>query len=150
MLFLFGIPLARNKSGFLSCSRLDPEAARTTQRYGVIMALPLILLGLGLKFYDIRGETAPAYRQATQLELRDAQKWNRLGNSLRRTGKLEEAIAAYRKIEEIGEATGDRSLLAAAYANLGTVYQTRSELQEAEEYYRKAKELNEAMGSEAH
>jgi tetratricopeptide (TPR) repeat protein len=85
------------------------------------------------------------YLKAVQLDPDNAEGWNRLGNLLRRTGKLMQAEEAYYKVLTLGEVHQKEKWQAIAVGNLGLVYNTRRELDRAEEMYRKALELNEAL-----
>lgn len=99
-----------------------------------------------LAFLHDTGKALAAYRRATELDPENAAGWNSLGHLLVRTGELNDAEAAYREVQSLGEATNDRELLAIAYANLGNVYRTRGDLEEAEAMHQKALALNEALG----
>ena len=68
-----------------------------------------------------------AYRRAVELDPQNPEGWNQLGHLLRRVGELDEAETAYRKVLSLGESTKDPSVTAAAYGNLGLVYQTRGD-----------------------
>jgi tetratricopeptide (TPR) repeat protein len=72
-----------------------------------------------------------AYRRATELDPENPDGWNQLGQLLKRTGQIDEAFAASRRVETIGEQKGDKEILAVAYGNLGNLYQTRGELDQA-------------------
>ena len=56
-----------------------------------------------------------AYRRVTELDPENADDWNQLGRLLDRTGKLDAAETAYRKVESLGRARDDQVLLATAY-----------------------------------
>ena len=92
-------------------------------------------------------EALIAYRRATQLDPKNASGWNQLGRLYSRTGQLDEAIKAYRKVLEIGEADGSQVLVATGYGNLGNVYKVRGELDRAETMHKKALAINEQLGS---
>ena len=49
-------------------------------------------------------------------------------------------------MQSLGEARNDRALLAAAYGNLGLIYQTRGDLDEAEAMLKKSLAIEEALG----
>ncbi len=82
-----------------------------------------------------------AYRRATELDPNSAVAWNQLGHLFRRTGKLDEAKAAYHRVEAIGTESKDLKWSAIAQGNLGIPYQTRGELDQAEAMYRKSLSL---------
>ena len=64
----------------------------------------------------------------------------------RRTGDLETALEALKKWLRISGPDTSSVETAAAYSNLGNVYQTRGELDQAEEMYRKSLAIEEALG----
>ncbi len=67
------------------------------------------------------------------------------GVFLDRIGRLDQAIAMYEKAAGIAEDQRNQIAAAAAYGNLGNVFQTRGEVARAEEMYRKAIEINELL-----
>ena len=87
-----------------------------------------------------------AYRRATKLDPDNMQGWNMLGPLLMRTGALSNAEAAFRKVESLAKEAKSAYWRAAAYTNLGNVYQIRGDLDRAEGMYQKALEINEALG----
>ncbi|MDU9050850.1 MAG: tetratricopeptide repeat protein [Candidatus Electrothrix sp. Rat3] len=92
-------------------------------------------------------EALVAYRKAVELDPDNADGWNQLGLLLRRTGELDKAEEAHRKVLALAEAHQDKKEQAVALGNLGNVYRTRGELDKAEEMYRKVLELDEALGN---
>ena len=92
-------------------------------------------------------EALQAYRRATQLDPGNADGWNMSGLLLARVGDLTEAMAAYNTVLALGEQHSNKLEIAAAYSNLGNVYQTRGDLDKAIEFYQKALKLHEALGS---
>ncbi|MES9904733.1 MAG: tetratricopeptide repeat protein [Sedimenticola sp.] len=87
-----------------------------------------------------------AYRRATELDPNSAGAWNRLGHLFMRIGKLNEAEAAYLRVEAIGTESKDLEWSAIAQGNLGILYKTRGDLDQAEAMYRKSLEIEEALG----
>ena len=87
-----------------------------------------------------------AYRRAVELEPQDPEGWNELGHLLKRVGELDEASAAYQKVLSLGESSGNRSVIAVAYVNLGIVCKIRGDLKQAEAMSCKALALNEELG----
>ncbi|MEA3281920.1 MAG: tetratricopeptide repeat protein [Euryarchaeota archaeon] len=72
---------------------------------------------------------------------------NSYGLFLQRIGMLKNAEERFLQVVEIGAETGDDSLVAIAYGNLGIVYKTRGDLDRAEEMYEKSLELFTSIGS---
>lgn len=70
---------------------------------------------------------------------------NSYGLLLQRIGMLENAEERFLQVIEIGKETGDDSLVATAYGNLGNVYQS-SDLDRAEAMYRKSLAIEEELG----
>ncbi len=71
---------------------------------------------------------------------------NSYGLFLQRIGMLENAEERFLQVAEIGKETGDDSLVAIAYGNLGNVYMTRGDLDRAEEMYEKSLAINKELG----
>jgi tetratricopeptide (TPR) repeat protein len=71
---------------------------------------------------------------------------NSYARFLLRIGSLGKAEDNLLRVSAIGQATGDKEILAAAYGNLGIIYKTRGELGKAEEIYKKALAINEELG----
>jgi len=71
---------------------------------------------------------------------------NSYGVFLQRIGMLENAEERFLQVVEIGKETGDDSLVAIAYGNLGIVYQTRGYLDKAEEMHKKSLAISEELG----
>ncbi|MCI5219893.1 MAG: tetratricopeptide repeat protein [Candidatus Electrothrix sp. LOE2] len=88
-----------------------------------------------------------AYRKAVELDPDNAADWTWLGLLLWRTGELDKAEEAHRKVLALAEAHQDKEEQAMALGNLGIVYQTRGELDKAEEMYRKVLAIHETLGS---
>ncbi|WP_133511881.1 tetratricopeptide repeat protein [Candidatus Thiosymbion oneisti] len=91
-----------------------------------------------LAFLHDTNKAIAAYRRATELDPENADGWNQLGRLLRRTGALDNAEAAYRKVASLGNAEDDQEFLAVAYGNPGNVYRIRGDLDQAEAMYNKA------------
>jgi protein O-GlcNAc transferase len=102
-----------------------------------------------LAFYDNTYEALAAYRKAVELNPGNPDGWNQLGHLLLRVGQLNDAETSYRKVESLGTSRDERGWLAAAYSNLGLVYQARGSLVEAETMLRKALEIDEMLGYKA-
>jgi protein O-GlcNAc transferase len=92
-------------------------------------------------------EAITYYRQAVQLNPDNADGWNSLGNLLYLTGELDEAIAAYQKVLDLGKTHQNQQEIAGAYANLGVVYKTLGELDKAINFHSKALVIDETMGN---
>jgi protein O-GlcNAc transferase len=99
-----------------------------------------------LAFLHDTTKSLQAYRRVVELDPDNAEGWTQLGHLLVRTGQVDHAVDAYRKVLTRGEETSDDRLLASAYGNLGNVYQVRGDLDQAEAMYRRSLELNEALG----
>jgi len=99
-----------------------------------------------LAFLHDTEKALQAYRRAVELDPENPIGWNRLGGLLQRKGELREAESAYRKVAELGESSGNRTVLAIAYGNLGNVYRIRGELDEAEAMHQKALAISETLG----
>ena len=69
-----------------------------------------------------------AYTQASELDPDDADDWNRLGQLRHRIGNLGAAAEAYERVLRLGNTVRDKSVIATAYGNLGTIYRTRGDL----------------------
>ncbi len=88
-----------------------------------------------------------AYRQAVELDSSNPEGWNRLGHLLVRSGELEEAETAYRKVLDLAEAASEQGWLSASYGNLGNVFRTRGDLDQAEQMYERSLGLLEEIGA---
>ncbi|WP_169433125.1 tetratricopeptide repeat protein, partial [Maridesulfovibrio zosterae] len=113
---------------------VNSEAAQAYRRLG------------SLAFLNSTQDAIDAYQKAVDLDPDNADGWNQLGRLLYRTGDMEEAARAYKRVLKIGEATKDDGLLAVAFGNLGVLRKTQGDLKGAEEYYLKALALNEELG----
>jgi tetratricopeptide (TPR) repeat protein len=71
---------------------------------------------------------------------------NEYGLFLKRIGMLKRAEEKFSEVIKVSEETGNNSLVAAAYGNLGNVYQTHGDIGRAEEMYRKSLAINEELG----
>ncbi len=110
------------------------EAAAATRHIGA------------LAFLHDTDKALAAYREAVDLDPDNAVGWNQLGHLLRRTGDLDDAEQAYRRVLALGNTVDDQELVAVATGNLGNLYSTRGDLDEAEEMYEKSLALYEALG----
>ncbi len=99
-----------------------------------------------LAFLHDTQKALSAYAQAVELDPENADGWNRLGHLRHRVGDLDGAIAAYERVLRLGNVAEERGVIAAAYGNIGTVYQTRGDLAKAEEYYLKALAIEKELG----
>jgi tetratricopeptide (TPR) repeat protein len=99
-----------------------------------------------LAFLDNTEEALRWYRRAIELDPANADGWNQLGHVYLRTGQLDQAEEAYRKVVTLGEANGDMAVIAMGTGNLGLLYRTRGDLDRAEEMYKKALAINEQLG----
>ncbi|KKK73245.1 hypothetical protein LCGC14_2895770, partial [marine sediment metagenome] len=97
-----------------------------------------------LAFLHDTDKALAAYREAVDLDPDNADGWNRLGYLLRRTGDLDNAEQACRRVLALGNRVDNQELLAVATGNLGILYSTRGDLDRAEEMYGKSLALNEA------
>jgi tetratricopeptide (TPR) repeat protein len=86
-----------------------------------------------------------AYQRATELDPDNADDWNRLGLLLCRTGKLNEAIAAYQTVLKLGLVHQNPKEISWAFCKLGNVYRTSNELDKAIKMYGKALAIDEQM-----
>ncbi len=87
-----------------------------------------------------------AYREAVALDPDDPDGWNQLGLLLDRTGDLECAAEAYKRVLALANRAADQGLIAVATGNLGILYTIQGNLEDAEEMYRKSLEIEEALG----
>jgi tetratricopeptide (TPR) repeat protein len=71
---------------------------------------------------------------------------NRMGHIHRMCGRLDEAMANYRRVLDLATKQKDQTGQAAAYGNLGLIYRTRGDLAEAERMHRKSLEISEQLG----
>ncbi|MCG8050222.1 MAG: tetratricopeptide repeat protein, partial [Candidatus Thiodiazotropha endolucinida] len=99
-----------------------------------------------LAFLTETQKAITAYRRSTELEPDNPKGWNQLGVLLYRTGQIDEAFAAYRRVETLGKENADKISLAVPYTNLGLLYWTRGELDQAEAMYKKSLAIEEALG----
>ncbi|MGH9892028.1 MAG: tetratricopeptide repeat protein [bacterium] len=99
-----------------------------------------------LAFLENTEEALRWYRRAVELDPANADGWNRLGHLYIRTGQLDQAEAAYRKVLTLGEANTDMETIAMGTGNLGVIYETRGEIDRAEEMHKKALAINEKLG----
>jgi protein O-GlcNAc transferase len=102
-----------------------------------------------LAFLDDTEAVLRWVRRAVDLDPANADGWNQLGHLYHRTGPLDQAEAAFRKVITLGEANGDMAAIAAGTGNLRLIYRTRRELDRAEEVYKKALAIEEKLGRQA-
>ena len=99
-----------------------------------------------MAFLDDTEEALRWYRRAVDLDPANADGWNQLGHLYHRTGPLDQAEAAFRKVVTLGGANGDMEAIAAGTDNLRLIYRTRGELDRAEEVYKKELAIEEKLG----
>jgi protein O-GlcNAc transferase len=99
-----------------------------------------------LAFLDDTEEALRWYRRAVDLDPANADGWNQLGHLYHRTGPLDQAEAAFRKVVTLGEANGDMEAIATGTGNLRLIYRTRRELDRAEEVHKKELAIEEKLG----
>ena len=124
-------------------------AAKDAQEFAVsknIEAAEEARLAGALFFLNNTHEAFDAYQKSTELDPENADGWNQLGHLQRRVGELDEAIACYKRVLELGRQVSDQVLIAVAYGNLGIVYDVRGDLDDAEAMYRKSLVLHEELG----
>lgn len=100
-----------------------------------------------LAFLDNTEEALRWYRRAVELDLANADGWNLLAQLYYRTGQIDQAQGALRKVVAFGEANRDPEAIAMGTGNLGNAYQTRGELDRAEEMYKKSLALFKTLGA---
>lgn len=99
-----------------------------------------------LAFLDNTQTALNYYRQSTELEPDNAEGWNQLGILLLRIGKLDQAVAAYQKVFDLGKQQQNQMLLAVAYGNLGNVHQLKGDLKRAEDCYLQVIKIAKMLG----
>ncbi|MDD1475008.1 tetratricopeptide repeat protein, partial [Dolichospermum sp. ST_sed4] len=99
-----------------------------------------------LSYLDNTKQSLQSYQRATQLDPDNADGWNQLGLLLDRIGELDQAIAAYQQVLELGKKHQDQEKIAWAYGNLGNIYKTRGELEQAIKFHHKSLEINQNLG----
>ena len=87
-----------------------------------------------------------AYEEAVTLDPDDPDGWNQLGAMRYRLGQLDAAVQAYDRVQHLGNAAEDKTVIAVALGNLGLIYHTRGDLEKAEKYQLKSLALNEELG----
>lgn len=100
-----------------------------------------------LAFGDNTQEALSAYRRATELDPKNADGWNQLGNLLDRVGELEQAIIVYQKVLALGQNNQNREEVARAYSGLSGIYHTRGELDKALAMQNKALEIDKLLNN---
>ena len=125
----------------------EVKARRKAEGEGALKEAAAAARHIGaLAYLHDTGKAVAAYREAVDLDPDDPDGWNQLGHLLDRTGDLDGAAEAYKRVLSFGNRAADQAIIAAATGNLGTLYQVQGELDHAEEMYRKALNLNEALG----
>jgi len=71
---------------------------------------------------------------------------NRYGHFLNRVGRLSQAQIMCERVAELADLRDDERSKAAAFGNLGLIYQTRGELDQAEEMHRKSLAIERRLG----
>lgn len=99
-----------------------------------------------LAFLHDTEKALAAYKKATQLNPDDANAWNRLGGLLLRIGDLPGTEHALEKVLALGNATADKTTIAAATGNLGLIARTRGDLDRAEDYHRQSLDIDTELG----
>jgi superkiller protein 3 len=85
---------------------------------------------------DKHPEAEAIWRKVLELDPKNTSAYNKLGDALRRQGKLNEALIAHRKALQLNPKDAE------AYVGLGNVMREQKKLDEAIAYYRKALQLN--------
>ncbi len=99
-----------------------------------------------LAFLHDTQKALSAYVQAVELDPENPHGWNVLGLLQDRLGNLDSAIKAFERVLALGNKADDKAVVAAAYGNLGLVYETRRDLAKAEEYHRKSLAIEKGLG----
>ncbi|MGZ8928742.1 MAG: tetratricopeptide repeat protein [Methylobacter sp.] len=99
-----------------------------------------------LAFLNNTLEALRWYRRAVELDPKNVDGWNLLGQLYRRTGQLGEAEEAYRKMLGISEPDKNKGAIAIANTNLGNLYIDRGDPIQAEALYKKALSIHKALG----
>jgi tetratricopeptide (TPR) repeat protein len=99
-----------------------------------------------LAFLHDTEKALTAYRRVVTLDLANGDGWNSLELLLYCIGHLDEAVNAFNQVRALGTKSGDQTLLARAYRNLGGVYWVRGDRTQAEAMHRQALQLDEALG----
>lgn len=102
-----------------------------------------------MAFLDNTEEALRWYRRAVELDPGNADGWNRLGHLYHRTGQLDQAEAALRKVVTLGEANGGIEAIAVGTGNLGLIYRTR-ELDRAEAMHKNSLALRDDLNDAGH
>lgn len=86
-----------------------------------------------------------AYRQAVILDPGNPEGWNMVGLLLQRSGDMDEARQAYERVLDLGGASGNRKVVAAATGNLGLIAQEQGKGEQAEALLLKSLSLHEEL-----
>jgi tetratricopeptide (TPR) repeat protein len=97
-------------------------------------------LGNALLAKDRASEAIPYFEKALVLQPDDAEAHNNLADALRRSGRLDEAIAQFRKVLELRSRHGDAKE-GEAHDNLGNALLEQNRIDEAIDHYRHAVDL---------
>jgi tetratricopeptide (TPR) repeat protein len=100
-----------------------------------------------IAFLDNTEEAIAAYSRAVELDPKNMEGQVQLGLLLRRVGRLDDAITAFRNVMEIADAGNHREWLGCGLGNLGIVYRIRGDLDQAEETHKKALAIYEVLGN---
>jgi len=88
-----------------------------------------------------------AYRRGTELDPDNYTGWHKFGRILERTGDLDDAFKAYKKLKILGEAHHNQDELSQAYSNLGSIHKIRGELEYASDHYNKALTIDKSLNN---
>ncbi len=99
-----------------------------------------------LYFLHDTQKAVSAYEEAVALDPDDPDGWNGLGRVRYRLGQLDAAVEALERVQRLGNAVEDISVISMALGNLGLIYRTRGDLEKAEEYHLKSLEIEKELG----